>query len=72
MGIIRMATGMLFPIIIMPYINKTLNPLNIGKIEYVTTIVNYFIMFATLGIPIYGVREISKLRNEKEKLNMRK
>lgn len=65
-----MVTGVLFPIIVMPYINKTLNPLNIGKIEYATSIVNYFILFTTLGIPIYGVREISKLRNEKEKLNV--
>ncbi|MGL6065567.1 MAG: oligosaccharide flippase family protein, partial [Cetobacterium sp.] len=63
MGAIRMVVGMFFPIIIMPYVNRILNPESIGKIEYVNTVVNYFIMFSALGIPVYGVREIAKYRN---------
>lgn len=66
MGIIRLATGVCFPIIIMPYINRVLNPELIGKIEFANTIVNYFILFASLGIPVYGVREIAKVRDSLE------
>lgn len=66
MGIIRMATGVCFPIIIMPYINRVLNPELIGKVEFANTIVNYFILFTSLGIPVYGVREIAKARDSLE------
>ncbi|MGL4533673.1 MAG: flippase [Fusobacteriaceae bacterium] len=64
MGVIRMVVGMFFPIILMPYVNRILNPESIGKIEYVNTIVNYFVMFSALGIPVYGVREVAKYRND--------
>lgn len=66
MSILRMATGMLFPIIIMPYINRILNSDSIGKVEYASTVINYFILFTSLGIPIYGVREIAKYRDSEK------
>lgn len=50
----------------MPYVNRILGPTNIGKIEYVNTIINYFILFSALGIPLYGIREIAKVRSDKK------
>ncbi len=47
----------------MPYINKTLGAVNIGKVEYINTIISYFILFSALGIPMYGIREIARVRD---------
>lgn len=69
MAVIRIMTGALFPIIVMPYVNRILNPIGIGRIEYANTIVNYFILFTSLGIPVYGVREIAQCRDSKEKIS---
>ncbi len=52
----------------MPYINRILGVEYVGKVEYVNTIINYFLLFTALGIPMYGIREISKVReNPSEK-----
>lgn len=62
MNFIRVIFGMLSPIVVMPYINRKFEPKLIGEIEYSTTIVTYFVLFAGLGMSTYGVREISKIR----------
>lgn len=64
MNFIRVIFGMLFPLIIMPYINRTFEAKLIGEIEYSTTIVAYFVLLAGLGISTYGVREIAKIRED--------
>ena len=58
LNIIRAVTFALITIITMPYINKILGPVNVGKVEYVNTIINYFVLFSALGIPMYGIREV--------------
>lgn len=70
MATIRMFTGVLFPILIMPYINRLFTPTLIGEFEYVNTIVVYFVILTYLGIPTYGVREISKYKSSKVKLSI--
>jgi O-antigen/teichoic acid export membrane protein len=42
---------------------------DIGVINYSRSIVSYFVLFAGMGIKNYGIREGSKLINEKEKFN---
>ena len=59
----------IFPLIIFPYISRVLGPENIGKIDFVDSFVNYFVLFSSLGINILGIREISKNRNNRIKLN---
>ena len=52
----------------MPYTNRVLR--TIGIFNLVDNFAQYFITIAALGISVYGVREISKSRNEsKEKIN---
>lgn len=51
------------PLVTFPYITRILGPINIGKVDFANSIVNYFVLFATLGIPTYGIREISNHRN---------
>ena len=62
LNLIRAFSYALITIVTMPYVNKILGPENIGKVEYVNTIINYFILFSALGIPLYGIREIAKVR----------
>ncbi|MGL5902204.1 MAG: flippase [Cetobacterium sp.] len=64
----RIITNLLFPIIIFPYVSRVLNPDGIGKVIFTDSISAYFLMFASLGIPLYGIREVAKVRDDKEKL----
>jgi O-antigen/teichoic acid export membrane protein len=54
--------NLLFPIITFPYISRILGPELIGEFNYVSTIVSYFILFANMGFPIYGMRAVSRCR----------
>ena len=60
--------SLLYPIITFPYISRILLPNGIGKVNFAISITTYFIMFAQLGIPLYGIRACSELRNDKIKL----
>lgn len=56
------------PIIIGPYITKLLAVDLYGAYNKVYAEFQIFLIFATFGIYTYGVREISKIRNDKNKL----
>lgn len=56
-------------IIVFPYISRVLGVESIGVIGFVDNSINYFILFATLGINTVGVREIARVRSNQEKLN---
>ena len=58
-----------FPLITFPYVARVILPSGIGEVTFIESICRYIILFSALGIPIYGVREISKVKNEKDKLN---
>ena len=52
-------------LIMMPYVNRTLGVQYLGKVEYANTLISYFLMFSALGIPLYGIREVAKLKGDK-------
>jgi O-antigen/teichoic acid export membrane protein len=60
--------NILFPILSFPYASRVLGPDGIGKVQFTLSFAQYFALFATLGIPIYGVKEIAKNRNDRHKL----
>ena len=66
MGILNTVINMIFPLITFMYVSRTLQPTGIGTTQLASTIASYFELFAALGIPLYAVREISKLRDNKE------
>ncbi|MCY7007863.1 flippase [Fusobacterium simiae] len=68
LNLIRLFLGTAFVVIITPYITRVLGPENLGKIEYVNSIIAYFMLFTVLGIPSYGIRETAKYRDSKKKL----
>ena len=61
--------NVLFPFATGVYVARVLMPENVGQISYAQNIVQYFVILAFLGLPTYGLREIAKARNDKEKLN---
>ena len=58
----------IFPLITFPYSSRILGPNGIGAVNFIDSFTQYFILFAALGIPLYGVREISKHKENKEEL----
>ncbi len=61
-------TSVIFPLITAPYVSRVLEPDGIGLYNFSTTYAGYFALVAMLGIPTYGVREVSKARDNKDAL----
>ncbi|RFM26668.1 flippase [Deminuibacter soli] len=62
-------SNILFPIISFPYASRILGPEGIGKVQFVSNFVQYFVLVAGLGIPVYGIREVAKRRENAADLN---
>jgi len=56
-------------LIVFPYISRVLGVANIGVVGFVDNSINYFILFATLGISTIGAREIARVKANKVNLN---
>ena len=59
----------LFPLVVYPYVSRTLGLSNIGIVNFVDNLVNYFVLISMMGITTVGVREIAAVRNNKAKLS---
>ena len=57
----------ILPIITTPYVARVLQAKGNGIYGYTISIVTYFILFGSLGINLYGQREIAYYQNDKEK-----
>lgn len=57
----------IFPLITYPYVSRVLGVTNIGICNFVDSIIQYFILLSTLGIGSYGVREIARYKDNREK-----
>ena len=57
----------IIPIITIPYISRVLGARNIGIYGYTLSISAYFILAGSLGIALYGQREIAYVQNNKSK-----
>ena len=68
MNAILTMSSFLFPLISFPYVSRILLPEGTGKVSFATSLIAYFVMFAQLGIPTYGVRACAKVRDDKRKL----
>ena len=56
----------LLPLITTPYLSRVLGAEPIGIYGYTISIVTYFILFGTLGISMYGQRQIAYLQQDKK------
>lgn len=66
---IKTIVTMIFPIVTFPYISRILQVNNLGKVNFSTSIVNYFLLLAGLGISTYAIREGARLRDNNKQLN---
>ena len=69
LNITRLFLGAAFIVITTPYITRVLGPKNLGKVEYVNSIITYFMLFTILGVPNYGIREVAKYRDNQKELS---
>ena len=59
-NVIYSLLSVVMPLITIPYASRVLQPEGIGQVSYAQNIASYFVLFASLGIPNYGIREIAK------------
>lgn len=68
MNFLLTASSFIFPLITYPYISRVLLVDGNGQISFATSVLSYFSMFASLGIPTYGIRACAQVRDDKIKL----
>lgn len=59
----------LLPIITAPYISRVLGASKMGIYSYTYSVAYYFLLAAKLGLDNYGNRSISRVRDDKDKIN---
>lgn len=69
MNFILTVSSILFPLITFPYVSRVLLVEGNGIVAFSASITTYFSMFASLGIPTYGIRACAKVRDDKSKLS---
>lgn len=55
---------LLFPLVTYPYVSRLLGPVEMGAYNIAFSVMSYFLLFANLGIPLYAVRAVAKVRND--------
>lgn len=58
-----------FPLITFPYASRIMGPTGIGQVNFYNSIISYIILFTSLGIPMYAIREVAKVRCDIVKMN---
>lgn len=56
---------LILPLITVPYVSRVIGVAGIGINDYTSALVNYFLLFGTLGIKLYANRELAYHRGEK-------
>lgn len=61
--------NILVPLVTVPIVTRALGPAALGNYSYTSAVVNYFSLFALLGLRNYGTREIARDYSYKDKLS---
>lgn len=69
MNIVLTMSSFLFPLLTFPYAARILQPAGMGKVSFAASLISYFSIFAQFGIPIYGIRECAKIRDDRNELS---
>ena len=68
LNLVNTVAGLLFPLITFPYASRIMMADGIGQVNFFSSIIAYITLFTCLGIPMYAIREIAKIReNERER-----
>lgn len=71
MNTILSISTIVFPLITYPYVARVLGVEMNGRLSFAQSTINYFALFATLGITTYGIKACAQVRDNKEKLSQR-
>ena len=58
----------ILPFVTVPYLTRVIGAEGIGIYSYTNSIIQYFILFGTIGLSLYGTRQIAYVRDNHEKL----
>lgn len=64
LNLINTGTQMLFPLITFPYTSRVVGVEGIGQVNFFSSILSYISLFTCLGIPMYALREVARVRND--------
>jgi len=59
---------LLVPLITTPYLARVLGPKGVGINSYTNSIIQYFILFGSIGVNLYGNRQIAFVRDNRKEL----
>ncbi|WP_026499458.1 flippase [Butyrivibrio sp. WCD2001] len=68
-SIARQIGRFLFPMVAFPYASRILGSEGFGKFSFSLSLINIFILIASLGNSNYAIREGSRIKNDKDKIN---
>lgn len=66
---INTLASIVFPLITFPYAARILLPEGIGLVNFQNSIIGYISLLCSLGIPLYAVREVARVRDNIEERN---
>lgn len=61
--------NLILPMLVMKVVTVAIGDVNYGYFSYGESLNNYFLIFAAFGLYQYGLRELSKIREDKTKLS---
>lgn len=68
MNFLTTGVSLLFPLVTFPYVTRVLMAETYGDYEFANSTANVFLLFAQLGIGLYGTRECARVRDDQERL----
>lgn len=68
-NVLLVISNIVFPVVVFPYIARILGPQGLGNAHFALQFSRYFMITASLGIPIYGLREVAKVKDNKAQLS---
>lgn len=66
LNLVNTLAGLIFPLITFPYVSRILLADGIGLINFYYSVISYIALFSTLGIPLYAVREIATVKDNRQ------
>ncbi len=69
LNLINTGTNVLLPLITFPYASRILLSDGIGHVNFFYSIIQYIILFTSLGIPMYAIKEVAACRDDAKKMN---
>ncbi len=59
---------LLVPLLTTPYLARVLGPQGVGINAFTNATIQYFIIFGSVGVALYGNRQIAYVRGDRQKL----